>query len=131
MVVLEGELVFTLLGHLQPNSCLTDTFTVYLVGLQEVLPGIAVETADAEVLPTPVHVLFVEKLGPCPSVMETVGFPYQEKVNAGHIWQRSCRLLAERFFAILERLKPVLTLFFGSRSRIERCQFVSCWVLPV
>ena len=71
---MEGEHFLAHLGHIYPHGDLADPFAFYLVGLQEVLPGIAVETADAKVLPTPVLVLFVEKLGQVldPGVMEMV-----------------------------------------------------------
>ena len=62
VMVLEGELVLALLRHLYLNSCLADSLTVRLVGLQQVFPGITMETALTEVLLLPVLALVVEEL---------------------------------------------------------------------
>ena len=52
--VLEDELVLGLFRHLHPDCGLADTLALWLVGLQQVLPGVAVEAALAEM-----HAVFV------------------------------------------------------------------------
>ena len=61
MVVLEGQLVFAVLWHFYPNRGLPDPATVGLVVLQQVLPGVAVEAALAEVLLFVVLTLVIQK----------------------------------------------------------------------
>ena len=72
VVVLEGQLIFSLFGHLHPYSGLFDPSTFRLMGFQQVFPGVAVKAALAKVLTLPVLALVIQKaveiLHPC--VME-------------------------------------------------------------
>ena len=49
MVVLEGQLVCAVLRHFYPNRGLPYPATLWLVRPQQVLPGVAMEAALAEV----------------------------------------------------------------------------------
>ena len=61
VVVLKGELVFTLLRHLHPDCGLSNSPTVKFMGFQQILPCVAVQAALAEVLPLLVLALVTEK----------------------------------------------------------------------
>ena len=82
VMVLEGELVLALLRHLCSNSCLADSLTVRLVGLQQVFSGITMQTALTEVLLLPVLALVVEEAVEVldPSVVKFSGLLYQQQV---------------------------------------------------
>ena len=61
VVVLEGELVCILFRHLYLNCSLADTLTLWHVGLQQVLPGVAVQAALAEMLALSVLAMVIEQ----------------------------------------------------------------------
>ena len=80
VVVLEGELLLTLLGHLHPHSRLTDSLALRPVGFQQVFPGITMKTSLTEVLLPSVFVLVVEETVEVfdPGVVKFVGLLYKQ-----------------------------------------------------
>ena len=58
-MVLERELVLILLWHLNPDSCLAYSLTFRFVLLQQIFPGISMETYLAEMLLLSVFALIV------------------------------------------------------------------------
>ena len=87
MVVLEGELVLTLFWHFHPDSCLSDSLAFWLVVLQQVFPGIAMETALTEVLLLPVLALVIEKATEVldPGVVKFAGLLNLQQICPGHV----------------------------------------------
>ena len=88
VVVLEGELVLTLLWHLHPDSCLAYSLAFWFVVLQQVFPGIAMETALTEVLLLSVLALIIEKATEVldPGVVKFAGLLNQQQICPGHVF---------------------------------------------
>ena len=95
-MVLESELVLAFLWHLHPDSRLADSLTFWLVVLQQVLPGIAMETALAEVLLLSVFALVIEEAVEVldPGVVKFAGLLNQQQIGPGHVFW----LLAEAVY---------------------------------
>src|SRR6056300_346379 len=89
VVVLEGELVLTLFWHFHPDSCLSDSLTFWLVVLQQVFPGIAMETALTEVLLLSVLALIIEKATEVlyPGVVELASLLNQQEIVPRHVFR--------------------------------------------
>ena len=88
VIVLEGEVVLALLWHLHPDSCLSDSLAFWLVVLQQVSPGIAMETALTEVLLLSVLALIIEKATEVldPGVVKFAGLLNQQQICPGHVF---------------------------------------------
>ena len=93
MVVLEGELSFTLFRHLHPNCGLPNPSTVGSVGFQQILPCVAMHAALTEVLALLVLALITEKAFEVfdPGVVKFAGLLDKQKIDSWH----SLRLGAE------------------------------------
>ena len=88
--------LLALLRHLHPGSCLCDSLTFWLVVLQQVLPGIAMETALTEVLLLSVFALVIEEAVEVldPGVVKFDGLLNQQQICPGHVFW----LLAEAVY---------------------------------
>ena len=89
VMVLESEPVLALLRHLYSNSCLADSLTVRLVGVQQVFPGISMEKALTEVYLLPVLALVIEEVVEVldPGVVKFSDLLYQQQVCPGHVFR--------------------------------------------
>ena len=86
VVVLECEVVFILFRHLYPNCSLADTFALWHVGLQQVLPGVAMEALFAEMFAPVVLALVIQQSIKVlnPSIVKLTCLFNQQEVDPGH-----------------------------------------------
>ena len=93
VVVLTGDLVFPLFWHLHPDCSLPNSSTVGSVGIQQILPWVAVQASLAEVLAPAVLTLVIEEAIEVldPGEVMLTGYLDQQQIYARH----SIRLGAE------------------------------------
>ena len=85
VVVLKADVVLTLFRHLHPHGCLAYPTTVGSVGIQQILPYVAVQAALAELIALLVLALVTEKavevFDPC--AVKFAGLFNQQQIYAG------------------------------------------------